>query len=69
MIVQITEDFALRASRSQESCYMLFYVRNHGPDQENDKENENQGRAASEDANTPNRGGSAKKKSSLRAFL
>lgn len=48
---------------------MLFYVRDRGSDQENDKENENRGCAASEDANAPNQDGSAKKKSPLRAFL
>ncbi|TMW63143.1 hypothetical protein Poli38472_002084 [Pythium oligandrum] len=40
----IGEDFALRASRSQESCYMLFYVQSSGEDAvesnpEEDKEN------------------------------
>ncbi|KAJ0408387.1 hypothetical protein P43SY_003113 [Pythium insidiosum] len=35
----ISEDLALRATRSQESCYMLFYVREIQDDAARDKEN------------------------------
>lgn len=38
--LQISEDYALRASRSQESCYMLFYVRSDASAiEDTDKEN------------------------------
>ncbi|GLD93232.1 hypothetical protein PINS_up001824 [Pythium insidiosum] len=38
-VVQVSEDLALRATRSQESCYMLFYVRETATDAAQDKEN------------------------------
>lgn len=68
---QISEEYALSATRSQESCYMLFYVRaedvgSRGGDKENLPANQ---RADTEDENNQQNGGEASAGSGLRAFL
>ncbi|TYZ65356.1 hypothetical protein PybrP1_012680 [[Pythium] brassicae (nom. inval.)] len=45
----ISEDYALRASRSQESCYMFFYVRSDTLAENADKENQPRGHAGAPD--------------------
>lgn len=63
---QISEEYALQATRSQESCYMLFYVRadrvNRG-DKENVPVSKRTDEENAANVNTP------APDSSLRAFL
>lgn len=68
---QISEEYALSATRSQESCYMLFYVRadgagSGGGDKENVPANQ---RADANDPNNQSNGNEAVAGSELRAFL
>jgi hypothetical protein len=68
---QISEDYALQAYRSQESCYMFFYVRSDLNSDAQGKENVPVNRAQSGDENDENSSQQlhGTPRSGLRAFL